>query len=96
MSEHTPGPWFAERPYKEPGLYVTAAPNTALIARVWNDNEANARLIAAAPELLKALERLVLGYDCNDYCDDESHLEEFDDARAAIALASPQESEVGK
>jgi hypothetical protein len=50
-STHTPGPWNTEKPYGEPGLYI-AAPDTSLVAKVWDENEANARLIAAAPALL--------------------------------------------
>ena len=55
------GPWHVEHPYDEPGTYISNA-STALIARVYEDGsdgwpfkpcgEANARLIAAAPELL--------------------------------------------
>ena len=66
---HTPGPWNVEHPYGEPGTYVSG-PNTGLIAKLytpdahlWNVDrkvsiEANAHLIAAAPDLLAAL-RLV-------------------------------------
>jgi hypothetical protein len=64
---HTPGPWNVEHPYGEPGVYV-AGPNTGLIAKLCAPDshlfnadkpvsiDANARLIAAAPELLAALE----------------------------------------
>jgi hypothetical protein len=63
---HTPGPWNVEHPYGEPGVYV-AGPNTGLIAKLCAPDshlfnadkpvsiDANARLIAAAPELLAAL-----------------------------------------
>jgi hypothetical protein len=63
---HTPGPWNIEYPFSEPGVYV-AGPNTGLIAKLYEPDacmfnkdskvsrEANARLIAAAPELLEAL-----------------------------------------
>lgn len=53
----TEGFWNVERPYGEPGVYI-AGPDTSLVAKVW-DNEntmGNAKLIAAAPELLDALE----------------------------------------
>ena len=58
--KHTPGPWKVItldghtyiNPDRDSGEY-------ALIARIQqNGNQANARLIAAAPELLKALENL--------------------------------------
>ena len=64
---HTPGPWHVERPFKEKGTYIAHTESTALIARVYEGNtivgktlpdqgQANARLIAAAPELLIALQ----------------------------------------
>ena len=68
-SKHTPGPWAVELPYGEPGVYVTAAPprgTNPLICRMSGPVQtaeavANARLIAAAPDLLAALENLRLG-----------------------------------
>lgn len=60
MSKHTPGPWRAT-------LKTVTAPETedrlALEVRIHggnvDDNRANARLIAAAPELLEALVELL-------------------------------------
>jgi hypothetical protein len=62
VSKHTPGPWYVEdrrpgggvmqvqAPYQGPGSsYCVASIN------YWRDVEANARLIAAAPEMLDAL-----------------------------------------
>jgi hypothetical protein len=58
MSKHTPGPWQVH------GSHIyTADPERALLAQVFNSGskasdyplQANARLIAAAPELLEAL-----------------------------------------
>jgi hypothetical protein len=68
QSKHTPGPWRVESPFGEPGLFV-AAPSSALVCRLYpvddryvrdqkESIEANARLIAAAPELLEALRPL--------------------------------------
>jgi hypothetical protein len=60
----TPAPWFVERGHDEDGaetetLHIchagTVCENTT-VCQVWNDAEANARLIAAAPELYEALE----------------------------------------
>lgn len=58
---HTPGPWTIERPYQEPGLFVSAADprrTNPLICRVKDteEGEANARLIAEAPAMLAALQ----------------------------------------
>lgn len=69
MSEtkHTPGPWrlngrnqiWATFPSKQGGDWKT----TALIAEVRHNPEANAALIAAAPDLQKALYRLMAETD---------------------------------
>ena len=61
----TPGPWHTERPFGEPGLYV-AAKSSALVAKVYEERDvaeqrlgvtadANAALLAAAPDLYAAL-----------------------------------------
>ena len=52
---HTPGPWYIEHPYDEPGTYI-GGPNTELVAKVYNEDDA--ALIAAAPDLLRSLEFL--------------------------------------
>jgi len=66
MSNHTPGPWEIKRHF-DPGFkFISAQKHTALAQVVWRmededrspDCEANAHLIAAAPELLKALEKV--------------------------------------
>lgn len=64
---HTPGPWAIEKPFQEIGLYVTAAnprrtnPLICYLSELPGKDEAqaNARLIAAAPQLLEALEAAV-------------------------------------
>lgn len=63
MSGHTPGPWFVSGPFIGPRL----SPDSGILlkaARISGDETdaeciANARLIAAAPELLVALEGLL-------------------------------------
>ncbi len=62
MAKHTPGPWTFEVE-KRSGPHLTATPIFAhgdVIGEVYRDScrdnsQANARLIAAAPELLAAL-----------------------------------------
>ena len=86
MSKHTPGPW---------AIYVNAPSDIVIrkmskdgyelcaIARV-SSGYANARLIAAAPELLEALERIAAS--------DPTHTHfatlAISEARAAIAKAT--------
>ena len=58
---HTPGPWNACKPSKPTGNGAagrwSVQSNEQPICGVYNDcQEANARLIAAAPDLLSALE----------------------------------------
>ena len=74
MSAHTPGPWsWGER---ERGLYGTGEGSEILTYEsyegMWvsytDHREANMRLIAAAPELLSALERIIRRVDGNSYC----------------------------
>lgn len=107
MSEakHTPGPWFTHREGFST-VYIEARIGGGLIQEVAacgptnqgsEQQEANARLIAAAPELLEALR----GLD-EAYCRAGTHLtreERTEDrkrliaARAAIAKATGQPHE---
>ncbi|HEY4136462.1 MAG TPA: hypothetical protein VGO34_14755 [Alphaproteobacteria bacterium] len=86
VSKHTPGPWAIE--HKNPfETFVRGAPNeegsryVVAIVHPGHDNatEANARLIAAAPDLLDALKAVVAVAD--------RKTDVFDQARAAIAKA---------
>jgi hypothetical protein len=73
MTKHTDGPWTVERRLDE-GYRVCVAGNMGEpIADVdeWYDaeqTEANARLLAAAPELLEALEAVMERYQGTDGC----------------------------
>lgn len=66
-AQHTPGPWQAYRIEKKgPGLPYTPVAAKTLLAKVYSEafgdyeqSEANARLIAAAPDLLNALQYIV-------------------------------------
>lgn len=96
--KHTPGPWVATfDPRERPGI---EAGNTSIVLfgeiknsnddggiRGRNDEEANANahLIAAAPELLEALEALVACVECNESV--PAWTSQWDIARAAIAKA---------
>ena len=53
-SKHTPGPWvFEDYSQEEPEFFVVPATYFGTVAKT--GNEADARLIAAAPEMLEAL-----------------------------------------
>jgi len=104
MSEqqHSPGPWGLLLPLT-PGSAFTIAPvgdqrfkigqlaSVACIPKDWGDHTANAFLIAAAPELLSALEDLldIFGnvYEDEGYHDSFERFETVKNARAAIAKA---------
>jgi len=63
-AKHTPGPWMAEQDHKERwgvycGAYSDETPLVAKGSRVWPMSEEDARLMAAAPDLLEALRRAV-------------------------------------
>lgn len=76
--KHTPGPWYAgcEGVYVYlPDIYATNG-----IVTIAKCSKENARLIAAAPDLLEALRGFV---EC-----DEPSREHYDAARAAIARAT--------
>ncbi len=66
MSKHTPGPWIVSRGANVKPFSVEAA--TSTIADIYRAKghgtcEANARLIAAAPELLAACEEHIKAVD---------------------------------
>ena len=89
MSNHTPGPWtFNGRTVRGPHPKDPEGRTRIVAEAIWDrgtyvdDAEANARLIAAAPELLEALEALVLD-ESKEYIPTRL----WDAARAAIAKA---------
>ena len=98
MSKHTPGPWVA-RPYAKgiegndlmPSIFgpdgrsIASCGNAKM--RSFETRDANARLIAAAPEMYAALKKIVgkgmhVTHDCARKC-----VCGFLDAKAAIAKA---------
>lgn len=100
MSKHTPGPWsfngrVIKRDYRHIGLSADAGETIAAVTGgktsgpffVEDDNEciANARLIAAAPDLLDALYEIVAG---DPYCQSSAGVI----ARAAISKATSAEA----
>lgn len=64
MNKHTPGPWEAEEDEVFDKVSYQITSGHRLIAELfmcsggWDEYEANARLIAATPEMLEALGRI--------------------------------------
>lgn len=97
-TKHTPGPWYiptirANAQDKRP-LWETVRskhteePICRIAQDVAHDAEANARLIAAAPELLAALRLLIEWYDGQHGDPGVLGSQSVEDARAAIAKAT--------
>jgi len=59
MSQHTPGSWTVEHSEDDETLVSNEVEHIATIWRTAPAYEANARLIAAAPELLEALKNML-------------------------------------
>lgn len=96
MSGHTPGPWRIQGDHGK--LWIETNANDDTIAEVHRRKEkgsvyscdeamANARLIAAAPEMLEALELLLDGRHCQITMLRSDGPIPTDKARAAIAKA---------
>ena len=93
-SKHTPTPWKIERS----GMYLTIQTNSWTIAEVFRSDydsatviqtqEANAKLIAAAPDLLEALLWYVENDDTDDTPHNEFYLNGLQRAKDAIAKAT--------
>ena len=91
-SFHTEGPWHYREGHNGEFLITCESGGFAPIARVKGDKrttlkdaKANARLIAAAPELLAALYAMM--DNCYDPDRDDDIVQAFDAARDAIAKA---------
>ena len=82
--KHTPGPWIADGTtvMTSDGIYLHVATTHFLTDRP----EANARLIAAAPEMYEALKALVESLDWEAKRSGTTYAG-HEDARAAIAKA---------
>lgn len=92
MSKHTKAPWSASWDCNGLG-YVGLGPNCTvahIVVPPSGDQEANARLIAAAPELLLALQKCVAQLEMiTGLVHDERAA--LIDARAAIAKATRED-----
>ena len=90
--EHTPGPWSVGREgWKHQSVYSASGRFLADVSLFYDDAEANARLIAAAPDLLEALQMLydeTADYITLNHLGDPHHNQSMKLARAAIKKAT--------
>ena len=90
-SKHTKGPWEHHDngvvTAKTATVQIASTRSIARIAPKREECEANARLIAAAPDLLKALDRAVQDIDSGWADEAEKRFPWLEDARAASAKA---------
>lgn len=104
MKQHTPGPWKIQ-PWPTGRVEIVSGTDDAPMAEVWGDDSdpncwpitANAKLMAAAPDLLEALDGLnFYGETGNGFCccarqnwqdEDSLHSSACADARRAIKKA---------
>lgn len=102
MTQHTPGPWYVSA--KNPFRVIESGPRSLSLAKANNKHlsvttelteteaKANARLIAAAPDLLASLQEVTATLAWLN-SDDSAHImEQTDRARAAIAKATGEQS----
>ena len=101
-AKHTPGPLDWHGPYMAGAYKVSAlSADDAILLQVYitgdtpQTNESNARLIAAAPDLLAALQECVTAFDNRDETTslkvwNDRMREARDNARAALAKAGAQ------
>jgi hypothetical protein len=82
--KHTPGPW-TYYPESDSSCSAIVAPGAFVCEFIESPNEANARLIAAAPDLLEALEDClrVVEFLASDSCPTT-----IQNAKAALAKAT--------
>lgn len=103
MNKHTPGPWYAPPlPASGTDLGIMHLPQNkapVLVALVVIDEDdpqtddehaANARLIAAAPDLLAACDRLMVAWEERGVSTAHDWADAVSMARAAIAKATGQ------
>ena len=74
MPNFTPGPWVVEKDNLHPFFYVSKEKSKTFLATV--NNEANARLIAAAPDMYRTLVKIL----------DDTQNGQFADENKLIAL----------
>ena len=91
QKRYTPGPWNVDKENAHTGQVATCHGDHEGWYEVWTmewsdgvDQEANAHLIAAAPELLEALEMLI---EWHDKCQDAGHRDHEENAPVCNACS---------
>ena len=94
-SGHTPGPWTAKQGEIGDAFWYVDSPTAGIVHVTLDNAAANARLIASAPELLEALERIVGAsrryFEDQDYGRGYTGPTPLEQAKAAIAKATGAE-----
>ena len=101
MNKHTPGPWSVFEDCNKVAAHQAKFPSTGMMGAYWTEsitdsqgefyNPADARLVAAAPELLEALKLVVQWRKVIAKAEipaKSAILKDFDDACVAITKAT--------
>jgi hypothetical protein len=90
MNNHTPGPWFYEAISYEINIFsddkqwpIATIKRSALSPNLDDRAKSNAKLIAAAPDMLEALEAFIAWCDAEHDCKDTTFMD-----RVAMAAFS--------
>ena len=84
--KHTPGPWEEDNSYPYHSDWISLYSGSELVADIPRKQPADARLIAAAPDMLEALDA-ILEAACIDIDDKEVALSALAEIRALSAAA---------
>jgi hypothetical protein len=68
MNAHTPGPWYLDA-HDEKGWFLLSESGPDIMAEPFDCADADARLIAAAPDLLEACESFLQMFKTGSNCD---------------------------
>ena len=85
MRKHTPGPWKTVSVYADTEVRTDSEALVAVVTPVRCESAENARLIAAAPDLLEALRGAVVLFAC--HAKDCTAMNWLDRAEAALTKA---------
>ena len=96
-AKHTPGPWEVDQidqstiQIKAAGVIVAEVYSGSTFTRLSDEQQANARLIAAAPELLSALQQAIAWMD-----GERTAIDALTNARAIITKATTDGAKVNR